>query len=242
MGIFAMLWKQLESKQSKRSLRKRCLQLLVFSCCVVALLGIALGVQAFDTESPPAFTFPSDPITFQSGSGSQIATMYCMICHSAEYIYMQPPHSREQWEEIVHKMKSAFGCPIPEADIPTLLTYLVNQNTIQPRTKAQMVKENTNALRAQSANSSSGNPSRGKKVFVTYCVNCHGRSGRGDGPIGKSLVPPAANLTRLAKKSDKEILGTIRKGRPGTAMPSWKNDLSSQETLDVLAYIRTLAP
>ena len=83
---------------------------------------------------------------------------------------------------------------------------------------------------------------KGQRVFEKSCVNCHGVSGKGDGPIGRALIPPAADLTVLGNKSDKEVLDTIRNGRPGTAMPSWKNDLSPQEIMNVLAYIRTLGP
>ena len=208
----------------------------------IVMLGTAFSAHAFNNnERQPTITFPSDPITFQSGPGSQIATTYCLICHSAEYIYRQPPHSRATWEEIVHKMKHAFGCPIPESDILTLVTYLVSQNEIQPRAELKKVKDESIVEAVQESPSSSGKAGSGKRVFGTYCVNCHGQSGKGDGPIGQSLVPPAANLTLLGKKSDHEILDTIRKGKPGTAMPSWKNDLSAQDILDVLAYIRTLA-
>lgn len=138
-------------------------------------------------------------------------------------------------------MKHTFGCPIPDSDIPTLATYLYGQNEIQPSAQLSKIKDPTDESPVQVPQSSSGDSARGKRVFGTYCVNCHGPSGKGDGPIGKALVPPAANLTVLDKKSDKDILRSILKGRPGTAMPSWKHDLSSQEIQDVLAYIRTLA-
>lgn len=217
-------------------------RLLVYIVGVMGILGATFDVHASNEKNQSSFTFPSDPISFQSAPGSQIATTYCLICHSAEYIYMQPPHSREKWGEIVRKMKRNFGCPIPESDIPTLITYLTSQNEIQPKAEFQGMKEVTDVSPIEKATSSSADSSKGKRVFATYCVNCHGQSGKGDGPIGKSLVPPAANLTLLSKKSDKEILQTIQKGRPGTAMPSWKNDLSSQEIHNVLAFIRTLTP
>lgn len=214
--------------------------MIALVCTAFLLVGTGLGVQAIGNEKLFSFALPSDPMTFQAGEGSQIATTYCLICHSAEYIYMQPPHPREKWEEIVHKMKKTFGCPIPESDIPALLAYLISQNEIQTTVSLQKKKTGKPNGVTQAMTPTSGSADSGKKVFGTYCVNCHGQSGKGDGPIGKSLVPPAANLTLLNNKSDKEILKTIRKGRPGTAMPSWKNDLSSQEILDVLAYIRTL--
>lgn len=81
--------------------RRRLFGVFLFSAIVV--WGMNFGAQASANEDLPTFTFPSDPITFQSGPGSQIATTYCLICHSAEYMYMQPPHSRERWEKIVKK-------------------------------------------------------------------------------------------------------------------------------------------
>ncbi len=59
--------------------------------------------------------------------------------------------------------------------------------------------------------------------------------------MGKMLIPPAADLTVLGMKSDKELLATIRNGRPGTAMPSWKGNLSAQAIVDVLSYVRGLS-
>jgi len=221
---------------------KRSSQFLAWSSSAILVWGITLSVQAFNNESLLSITLPSDPISFQSGQGSQLATTYCLICHSAEYVYMQPPHSREKWEEIIHKMKNTFGCPIPESEFSTLARYLVSQNEIQPAPIEPALPHHISTEHAGTLNKHPGEAQQGKRVFSRYCVNCHGESGKGDGPIGKSLVPPAADLTLLGKKSDQEILKTIRKGRPGTAMPSWKNDLSSQEMLDVLSHIRTLTP
>jgi mono/diheme cytochrome c family protein len=175
-------------------------------------------------------------MAFQSGPGSQVASSYCVICHSAEYVYMQPPHPPEKWNEIVWKMKQAFGCPIPKEDISTLVDYLVGQNSVQPALGTQNAQQPVSPVASEGASSANG-----KTVFNTYCMNCHGETGKGDGPIGKSLVPPAANLTQLQNKSDDMIRKTIQNGRPGTAMPSWKNDLSPQDIQDVLAYIRHLS-
>jgi len=221
---------------------KRFQRLLILACGATGLLGVVLSVHAFNKDDSSSITFPSDPITFQAGPGSELATTYCLICHSAEYVYMQPPHSREKWNHLVHKMKQTFGCPIPESDIPALVSYLVSQNDKQPSAPLPHVKKDQKGLAGPVTESLVGHAQQGQQVFKTYCVNCHGQSGKGDGPIGHSLLPPAANLTRLQEKSDKEILTTIRKGRPGTAMPGWKHDLSPQEILDLLAYIRTLAP
>ncbi|MGB0909486.1 MAG: cytochrome c [Nitrospirales bacterium] len=204
---------------------------------ILLALGPIVASNKALAASPEHITLPSPPITFQSAPGSEIAASYCLICHSAEYVYMQPPHSPTQWNKIVKKMKHAFGCPIPDKHISALVDYLVSQNTIQPTPKRKVVKEEISIQ--QNGN---GNPQNGKILFNTHCTNCHGTQGKGDGPIGQSLIPPAADLTATGNKSDKQLLQVIRKGRPGTAMPSWKGDLSDGEIYDALSYIRTLSP
>lgn len=209
-----------------------------FGICVMILLALVhiITLNKALAASPEHITLPSPPITFQSAQGSEIATSYCLICHSAEYVYTQPPHSRKQWDEIVKKMKQVFGCPIPDKHISTLVEYLVNQNSIQPNPRLKNVKE-----KSSRQTNNNRNPQNGKILFNTYCTNCHGTQGKGDGPIGQSLIPPAADLTATGTISDKKLLHIIRKGRPGTAMPSWKGDLSDSEIYDVISHIRALS-
>ena len=83
------------------------------------------GILASEVAPPTrSITFPTDPSSFQPGSGQEIASAYCVICHSADYIYTQPPHSQTTWTEIIKKMKLAFGCPIPDESIALLSEYL----------------------------------------------------------------------------------------------------------------------
>lgn len=87
-----------------------------------------------------------------------------------------------------------------------------------------------------------GDPTKGKVVFEKHCMACHGPDGKGSGPMGPLLTPPAADYTSESSraKSDAELLHTIQEGRPGTAMRSFKRWLSKQEMRDVLAYVRLL--
>lgn len=84
------------------------------------------------TTSTRSIFLPTDPFSFQPGKGKEVADTYCVICHSADYIYMQPEHSEEKWAAIIHKMNHIFGCPIPQDQVPTLAAYLFQQNSISP--------------------------------------------------------------------------------------------------------------
>lgn len=204
----------------------------------VLLVSVEIGIFAGEvSNSNRSITFPTDPFSFQPGQGREIANSYCVICHSADYIYMQPPHSQGKWTAIIKKMKHTFGCPIPDDSIATLASYLTNQNEIQP---TALNHRNVQELSPPS-DTATVNSNNGKKIYTTNCINCHGTKGFGDGPIGQMLIPPAADLTVIGKKSDQELLTTIQNGRPGTAMPSWKGNLSAQDINDVLSYVRSFS-
>ena len=80
--------------------------------------------------------------------------------------------------------------------------------------------------------------SRGKNLYLKHCAGCHGPEGKGDGY--RLLGPDPANLTSPStrKKSDAVLLKTIHEGKPN--MPSWKLQLSEQDSRDVLSYVRAL--
>lgn len=92
------------------------------------------------------------------------------------------------------------------------------------------------------AEAAPGDAAKGKVIYDKHCAACHGPQGRGDGPTGKVLVPPAADFTSAAsrKKSDAQLLAIIENGKPPTAMTAWKGQLAAQEIQDVLAYVKTL--
>lgn len=221
---------------------------MIRACILFLLLiggtGLASGLPADgdDKKQVPILHLPPDPISFQPGPGSDLASRYCLMCHSAEYVYMQPPHPRKQWLEIVNKMKTTFGCPISNEDMAPLADYLVSQNSLQPSSSAPHVQTNDQEATPGRSPTQASDPQQGESLYKRHCLTCHGPGGKGDGPIGPVLVPPAANLTLLGKQSDKTILDTLRKGRPGTAMPGWEHDLNPQELNHLLSFLRTLSP
>ena len=72
-------------------------------------------------------------------------------------------------------------------------------------------------LEAQLVSAASRDPTKGKLIYETNCLMCHGASGKGDGPISAGLKPPAADLTgpTARAKSDKDLLTIIQDGEKG---------------------------
>lgn len=98
-------------------------------------------------------------------------------------------------------------------------------------------------LHADADPATGGDPGAGRPIYEKYCLLCHGPQGRGDGPQGQLMKPPATNFRspKSKGKSDAVLLRAIREGHPKTAMTSWELELSEEDMIDVLAYIRGLS-
>jgi mono/diheme cytochrome c family protein len=89
---------------------------------------------------------------------------------------------------------------------------------------------------------------RGAAVYAENCVACHGPTGRGDGEAGRDLVPPPGNLAWLARmpmvRWDPFMYWTVAEGGApfGTAMPAFKEALSSDDIWAVIAYVQARLP
>ena len=76
------------------------------------------------------------------------------------------------------------------------------------------------------------------------CVNCHGASGRGDGPGAATLKPPPRVFRSHGfwmHRSEGEIFWVIKNGSPGTAMIPFGGMLSDEEIWSVMQYERSFA-
>lgn len=94
------------------------------------------------------------------------------------------------------------------------------------------------------AQTHSGNPKNGERIFQQHCVGCHGTSGDGLGPEIKELIVPPADFraVKSRSKTDMELYLAIKRGVLFSPMHGWADRLSDQEIRDVLNYIRSLAP
>ena len=71
---------------------------------------------------------PASDEPFPAGTGADIASSQCLICHSAGMILTQPPLKKDEWRAEIVKMRSVYGAPIPDDQVDGLLEYLTAIN------------------------------------------------------------------------------------------------------------------
>jgi mono/diheme cytochrome c family protein len=94
--------------------------------------------------------------------------------------------------------------------------------------------------------------SRGKNVYDAHCVECHGPTGKGDGPAAALLTPRPRDFTSAKYKlrttetgnlpTDEDVIRSVANGLYGSAMPGWKGILSDSDLRDVVEYLKSLSP
>jgi len=83
----------------------------------------------------------------------------------------------------------------------------------------------------------------GRAQFATTCAPCHGATGLGDGPAGKTLDPPPRNFherDRLLALSPFALFSTITYGLAGTSMVAYAQQLDEASRWDLAYYVGAL--
>ena len=93
----------------------------------------------------------------------------------------------------------------------------------------------------------------GRRLYVSYCLLCHGAGGKGDGPLAKVMqISPADLTTTVRSRSDtiltkiitgegrQTITGRDRHNLLSEAMPEWKDVFSESQVKALIAYLRFL--
>lgn len=96
---------------------------------------------------------------------------------------------------------------------------------------------------AGAADSNDAASERGRELFDTYCVLCHGSAGKGDGRAASLQKVRPSDLT-VSSRSDDYKLQIISDGgaamKRSEGMPPWKTVLSPQQVADIVAYLRVM--
>jgi DMSO reductase family type II enzyme heme b subunit len=106
------------------------------------------------------------------------------------------------------------------------------------------------ALISTAASGATGDLAHGEEVYEKRCSQCHGETGKADGPGASRGYPrprPFANNTMFKIRStpvgalptDDDLFNIISRGLGGTTMPPF-DVIPEQDRWDVVAYIKTL--
>jgi mono/diheme cytochrome c family protein len=81
----------------------------------------------------------------------------------------------------------------------------------------------------------------GEGVYRRHCAQCHGPNADGQGIHARRFNPPPSNLSTSKRGDDYRMqiitVGGQNMGR-SAVMPEWGLELSGQEILDVVVYLR----
>jgi mono/diheme cytochrome c family protein len=84
------------------------------------------------------------------------------------------------------------------------------------------------------------NAARG--IYLDKCSQCHGTSGKGDGPDAATYYPSPTNLTdasHINSVTDGEIFYQISQGRK--PMPAFKKRLTEEQRWQLVLFVRAFA-
>ncbi len=94
---------------------------------------------------------------------------------------------------------------------------------------------------------SRGDAIEGRRLFLAYCATCHERDsatgGEKDEP-SETSPPDLSDDARMSKITDRELYIAIADGgrtvHGPSVMPQWAEEFTSEQTWDIIAYLRLL--
>ena len=89
-----------------------------------AITALLIAVCLLARSAETSFSLPPETAKLKPGPGSDLAVANCSLCHSADYISIQPRFSRAVWKAEITKMQQKYGAPIATNNIDALADYL----------------------------------------------------------------------------------------------------------------------
>ncbi len=144
-----------------------------------------------------------------------------------------------------------FGKSLSESDITAVIVYLKNLShrweDLGRKTNGMILPEEPSWF-AESENYKK-HLARGRDTYRQICVNCHGESGKGDGPGSKGLtnvwshVVAPANLALPHLRSGstrQDFFRTISMGLDGTPMIGFGSVFRDEQIWELIAVVESL--
>lgn len=87
--------------------------------------GFALALLWTASAFAVTIDLPKETTQLKDGPGVDLVRRQCAICHSFDYIAIQPPGKPLAfWKSEVEKMKKVYGASIPDDQIEPIAQYL----------------------------------------------------------------------------------------------------------------------
>src|SRR6266446_10578513 len=83
-------------------------------------IAAILGLTFLGRGAPVEIQLPPEVNAFKQDVGAELANAQCLICHSVEYVSMQPPMTRAFWKSSVQKMQQKYGAAIVDEQVDPL--------------------------------------------------------------------------------------------------------------------------
>ena len=158
--------------------------------CLLALLFapfVAPGAESLTVQWPP------ETRTFRPGPAFEIANAQCLICHSEDYVAIQPPLPRTFWKSNVQKMQQKYGAPIPEEQVEPLVDYLTKTYSADSGVKSEgnassQKLGSKNEPLSGAADNTSPTSESARLAAKFGCMSCHGVDKKIVGPPLKEIA------------------------------------------------------
>jgi sulfite dehydrogenase len=164
-------------------------QLRAFACITATCtIVVWLGFTA-----PVKIELPRETESFKPGSGFEIANAQCLICHSADYVAIQPPLSRAFWKSSVQKMQQKYGALIPEEQIEPLVGYLAKtygtEKSDRDEPAAPLARKADSVVLSPGDSTALNATAQGGKLAANLgCSGCHSVDRKIVGPAFKDIA------------------------------------------------------
>ena len=170
---------------------------------VVAIGVLLVGPLTFAGEMK--IELPPETGSFKPGPGAEMANGQCLVCHSVEYVQMQPVSPRAFWAASVKKMREKFGAQIPADQIEPLTDYLARNYGTETNLA-------TTSITAAMNTPTPAQTLSGETVAGKYgCLACHNVDVKIVGPPYKAIAAKYQNDATAPAK----IAEQIHKGGSG---------------------------
>jgi len=192
--------------------------------------GITLSIGLSLAALAMAMFTPMSASAATSMDGKALYEANCAMCHGKTGEVSDYGKSLKPFPARNHR---AIAGLVSRDELRRIITYGIKGTAMTPKKYSLDPLEIEEVIDYMKTFDYQPDLANGKKRFKAVCSSCHGMDGRAQTGVGaKNLVYTKLNL--------KQIVHTMRYGRPGTLMTSKRHQLSNTDIADVANYVYSL--